>query len=94
MPAYRDMQLLLQNIMHLSEKNQCKLLGVRSGQPEAGRPSGTFKGCRLASSQGFRYSRDRGDGIKRLCAGKGMRYLDASGQTVHDAATLARIKPW
>jgi DNA topoisomerase-1 len=42
--------------------------------------------------KGFRYASGRAAGIKRLCADKGMRYLDASGQTMHDAATLARIK--
>jgi hypothetical protein len=41
---------------------------------------------------GLRFAHDDGAGIKRLRAGKGMRYEDASGGPVRDISTLARIK--
>ena len=41
---------------------------------------------------GLRFAHDDGAGIKRLRAGKGMRYEDASGGPVRDVSTLARIK--
>ena len=40
---------------------------------------------------GLRYVRSRRRGIERRRAGEGFTYLDASGKSVTDAATLARI---
>ena len=45
-----------------------------------------------AKSAGLRYVHDSMPGIARLPDGDGVRYLDAHGEPVTDAATLARIK--
>ncbi|GEP03529.1 DNA topoisomerase IB [Methylobacterium oxalidis] len=45
-----------------------------------------------AEEAGLRYVDDRMPGLTRRKSGTGFRYLDAKGQPVRDAATLARIR--
>jgi DNA topoisomerase-1 len=45
-----------------------------------------------AQEAGLRYVTDEAPGITRHRAGKGFRYKDANGQTIHDELVLARIK--
>jgi DNA topoisomerase I len=68
-----------------------------SSPPVRVKQATTSLGVRLENAdpllpQGLRYSHDRGAGIRRFRAGKGMHYKDAGGRPVRDAATLARIK--
>ncbi len=48
--------------------------------------------ARSAAEAGLRYVDDRKPGIRRVSAGKGMRYVGPDGKLVRDEATLARIK--
>ena len=45
-----------------------------------------------AKAAGLRYVSDAKPGIHRVKKGDGFSYVDADGKTVHDEATLARIK--
>ena len=45
-----------------------------------------------AAEAGLRYVGDDKPGMTRVRAGRGFRYLDASGAPVRDAATLRRIR--
>lgn len=45
-----------------------------------------------ARTAGLRYVSDQTAGIRRLRAGRGFRYVDASGARITDTATLARIR--
>ena len=45
-----------------------------------------------AAEAGLRYVRDDTPGMTRVRAGRGFRYLDASGAPVRDAATLCRFR--
>src|SRR5437868_3836264 len=44
-----------------------------------------------ARAAGLRYVIDASPGIRRVHAGKGFRYVDAAGKTIHDLDTLQRI---
>ncbi len=63
--------------------------GLDRGLSEA---DSTAEAIQIAKGAGLRYSMDTGKGIKRLRAGKGMRYVDPNGATIRDAATLSRIR--
>lgn len=52
-------------------------------------PRDPEKSARLA---GLRYTNDQTPGYARIAAGKGFRYVDASGKTIRDKTELTRIR--
>jgi DNA topoisomerase-1 len=60
----------------------------RGGQPLLTRPE-SYASARAA---GVRYIQDTIPGIRRLRSGKGFRYIDSGGRTIHDPKTLGRIR--
>ncbi|MES2222979.1 MAG: DNA topoisomerase IB, partial [Acidobacteriota bacterium] len=51
-----------------------------------------FDPIQSAREAGLRYVSDAQPGIQRKRQGKGFRYVDVDGKTVHDPEILARIK--
>jgi DNA topoisomerase-1 len=60
------------------------------------RPSGPMTahmtGRAAARDAGLRFSTDASPGLRRLRSGRGFTYVDADGQVIRDAGTIARIR--
>jgi DNA topoisomerase I len=55
-------------------------------------PSTQLTPVESAKAVGLRYVNDEQPGVLRIKAGAGFRYADANGKTIHDDATLKRIR--
>jgi DNA topoisomerase-1 len=65
---------------------------MKTDQPAAVAPVPNSEPVAAAKSAGLRYVSDHMRGIAREASGDGFRYVDAHGNLVKDADTLARIK--
>jgi DNA topoisomerase-1 len=65
---------------------------LNTDEPSAARPLPNSDALAAAKSAGLRYVSDSMPGIARMADGDGFRYIDADGNSVRDAAVLARIR--